>query len=150
MSVYERFAQRSAKPSGGLLARMPDGGRRTGAVLALVLVSLLVASMLGLALLKTVLVHHRQTRVVGFQQQAFWLAEAGVRRAIRGLASSPGYEGETWEVSAQTLGGGRPAVVAIQVVKSEPGGERKILVEARLGQAPEANVCRREMIVGKE
>ncbi|MDD4267448.1 MAG: hypothetical protein GXY25_04625 [Pirellulaceae bacterium] len=152
----EPFAPRLATPGGGFRRgtlrgpRRPvvaDRVRRAGSVLALVLASLLVASMLGLALLKTVLVHHRQARLLGGQHQALWLAEAGVQRAIRGLAASPDYEGETWEVTAETLGAARPAVVTIQVAKSESKGDRTIRVEARLGRAPEANVYRRELAV---
>lgn len=70
-----------------------------------------------------------------------------MQRAIRGLAASPDYEGETWEVTAETLGAARPAVVTIQVAKSESKGDRTIRVEARLGRAPEANVYRRELAV---
>lgn len=137
-TTRSRLAQRSGEP---------DPRRRAGSILALVLVSLLVASLMGLALLKTVLLHQRQLRVTGGQQQALWLAEAGVQRAIRGLAASPGYEGETWEVSEETLGGNRSAAVTIQVAKDESAGNQTIRVEARLGQDFEANVYRRELSV---
>lgn len=157
MDFAKRFAPCLETPGGGFRRgtlrgspRLPVGAgraRRAGSVLAIVLVSLLVASMLGLALLKTVLVHHRQARLLGGQHQALWLAEAGVQRALHGLADSPDYEGETWEVAAETLGSARSAVVTIQVAKSEPKGDRTIRVEARLGRAPEANVYRRELAV---
>jgi len=67
---------RSARPS----------PTRRGSILVIVLISLLVASMLGLGLIKTVLIHRRQSRVAGGQQQAVWLAEAGSQRAVRQLA----------------------------------------------------------------
>jgi len=122
---------------------------RTGAVLAMVLASLLVASLLGLSLIETVLVHHRQMRVVGRQQQGFWLAEAGLQRALRGLAENADYAGETWEVSAETFGGVRPAVVAIEVVEAaESSGTRRVRAEARLpGASPGQDVFVREVAI---
>ena len=44
---------------------------RRGSILVIVLVSLLVASMLGVGLIKTVLIHQRQMRVLSGQQQGF-------------------------------------------------------------------------------
>lgn len=143
MDFAKRYIPCLETPGGGFRG----GTLRRGSVLALVLISLLVASMLGLALLKTVVVHHRQARLLGGQHQALWLAEAGAQRAIRGLAASPDYEGETWEIAAETLGSARSAVVTIQVAKSGSNGDRTIRIEARLGRAPEANVYRRELVV---
>ena len=124
-------------------------GIRAGAILAMVLASLLVASMLGLALIKTVLVHHRQMQVMGRQQQCFWLAEAGVQRAIQRLADSSDYGGEKWEVSAEMLGETRPAVVTIEIGKAAGSADkRELRVEARFSGDPEwPNACRRELVV---
>ena len=122
---------------------------RSGAVLAMVLVSLLVASLLGLALVQTVLIHHRQTRLLGRQQQCFWLAEAGVQRAIAGLAATADYSGETWEVSAETLGAERSAVVTIEVTRPADSAEtRQIRVEARFPDEPTQRIASlRELVV---
>ena len=94
---------------------------RRGSVLVIVLVSLLVASMLGAGLIRTVLVHHRQMRVLSGQQQGFWLAEAGVQRAAGQLSETAEYTGETWKVPADVLGLSRTAEVTIEVAK--PDGE---------------------------
>lgn len=122
---------------------------RTGAVLAMVMVSLMVASMLGLALIETVLVHYRQMHVMGRQQQCFWLAEAGIQRAIQRLADSADYQGEEWEVSSDDLGSARSAVVAIEVTPAAGSPPtREILVEARLADDPVRPIaCRRELTV---
>ena len=122
---------------------------RTGAILAMVLASLLVASLLGLALIETVLVHHRQMHVMGRQQQNFWLAEAGIQRAVRRLAESSDYQGEQWKVSAEVLGAARPAVVTIEVIKDAGSPQaRSIRVEARFpGDSVRQGACRRELVV---
>ena len=124
-------------------------GVRAGSILAIVLASLLVASMLGLALVKTVLVHHHQMQVIGRQQQCFWLAEAGIQRAVQKLAESPDYEGEKWEVSADALPDARPAVVTIEIGKVAGSDlARELRVEARFGGDPAwPNACRRELVV---
>ena len=122
-------------------------GVRAGAILAMVLASMLVASMLGLALIKTVLVHHRQMHVVGRQQQSFWLAEAGIQRAVRRLADSSDYQGEKWEIAADVFGAARAAVVTIEVGKPDGTAQtREIRVEARLpGDPLPGSACRREL-----
>ena len=133
-----------------MFARPPSKtGIRAGAILAMVLASLLVASMLGLALIKTVLVHHRQMRVMSRQQQCFWLAEAGVQRAVLRLADSSDYGGEKWEVSADALPDARPAVVTIEIGKVAGSADRRELrVEARFSGDPTwPNACRRELVV---
>ncbi len=128
---------------GGSVAR---SGPRRGSILVVVLVSLLVASMLGASLIRTVVVHHRQMRILGGQQQAFWLAEAGVQRAEAQLSKDAQYNGETWPVPAGVLGASRTAEVKIQVTR--PDGQplvRAIRVEVVLddGRAEPAG-CQRE------
>lgn len=123
-----------------------NSGTRRGSVLVIVLVSLLVASMLGVGLIKTVLIHQRQLRVLSGQQQGFWLAEAGLQRAARQLASTPEYAGETWEVAPDVLGSSRKAVVTIDVVKlGDVADEREIRVAVSVddGRAYPSG-CRRE------
>ncbi len=100
---------------------------RRGSILVIVLISLLVATMLGLGLIKTVLVHHRQTRVVSGQQQAFWLAEAGVQRAARQLAETSQYDGEVWQVPAEVLGSSRTATVTIEVEKPDEKPNQRVI-----------------------
>ena len=133
-----------------MFARPPSKtGIRAGAIMAMLLASLLVASMLGLALIKTVLVHHRQMQVMSRQQQCFWLAEAGAQRAVQKLADSSDYGGEKWEVSADAIPHAPPAVVTIEIGKVAGAAlAREIKVEARFGSHPAwTNACRRELLV---
>ncbi|MCY2986556.1 MAG: hypothetical protein NTY19_01610 [Planctomycetota bacterium] len=125
---------------------------RSGAILAMVLVCLLVASMLGIALVERVVMHHRQMTVVAQRQQCFWLAESGAQRALRRLAKSPDYPGETWVVPAQILGGTQSGAVTIQVTKATaPRAGQRIVVEARFPDDPlHRTVCQRELLVNEE
>jgi hypothetical protein len=122
---------------------------RSGAILAMVLVCLLVASMLGIALVERVVMRHRQMTVVAQRQQCFWLAESGAQRALQRLAKSPDYPGETWVVPAQVLGGTQSGAVTIQVTKAtEPRVGQRIVVEARFPDDPiRRTVCQRELFV---
>ena len=132
-----------------MFARPPSKtGIRAGAILAMVLASLLVASLLGLALIKTVLVHHRQMQVISRQQQCFWLAEAGVQRALQRLAKTSDYGGEKWEVAADALGDAQPAVVTIEIGKVAGADDtRELRVEARFSGDPAwPNAFRRRLI----
>jgi hypothetical protein len=78
---------------------------RSGAILAAALVALFVVSLLGLALIQLVVIHHRQEQVEAQRQQCFWLAESGVQRALARLAKSPDYAGETWTIPSAALTG---------------------------------------------
>ena len=106
---------------------------RHAAILVVVLVSLLVATMLAAGLIQTVLSHQRQMRILAGQQQSFWLAEAGIQRAILNLEDAPDYEGETWDVTADLLGDSRTAIVTIDVaVPSRASTSRQIHVAVHL------------------
>jgi len=123
-----------------------ESDARRGSVLVIVLVSLLVASMLGVGLIKTVLIHQRQMRVLNGQQQGFWLAEAGLQRAARQLATTPEYEGETWDVAEDVLGSSRTAKVTIEVIKPDKGpSEREIRIAVHLDDGcAQPTGCQRE------
>lgn len=110
---------------------------RNGAVLAMVLVCLLVVTLLGAALIQSVVLHHRHMNVTAERQQCLWLAESGVQRALRQLAHSPDYVGETWNVPAQVLGAAQPGAVTIRVTTvDEPRAGHRIQVEACFPDAP--------------
>lgn len=141
-----------AKPSNcarrGAAGRSSSGRHaRGGVIVAAVLVCLLVASMLGLSLIRTMLVYHRQMQAAASNQQCFWLAEAAVERAERRLADDPDYEGETWTVGSDVLGGSQPAAATIEVIRDSQSSEpSKIRVEARYPDVPiQRTVCRREL-----
>jgi Tfp pilus assembly protein PilV len=127
----------------------PSRVRRRGLVLAAVLVTLLVVMMVGAALTKALVAHHRQSRLAEQRQQAFWLAESALQRAVHALAKSPDYSGETWRVAADVLGGGGGGVAAIKVESiAEPQAGRRIRVEAYFPDEPvQRSLYQRELFV---
>ncbi len=111
--------------------------RRKGAILAIVLVSLLVAMVLGGELIKATVTRHRQTRLAEQRQQAFWLAESAVQRALHALSQSPDYEGETWRVSEGHFADGLAGVAIITIKPvGEAGQGRSIHVAAHYPDDP--------------
>jgi len=129
--------------------RIVRKAHRDGAVLALVMIGLLVASLIGLTLIQSVLSQTRQMQTLSRQQQCFWLAEAGVQRATQAIAKSTKYEGETWTVPAEVLDTPQPGVVMIELsaAKGTPA-LREVRVEARLSEGPVRRIiCRREFAV---
>jgi Tfp pilus assembly protein PilX len=105
--------------------------RRTGMILAVVLVALLVVMMFGAALTNTFLAQRQLSRNNRQQQQAFWLAESALQRAVSRLAREADYEGETWQVAAESLDGKHAGVAIIRIeAASEPNTGSKIVVDA--------------------
>ena len=123
--------------------------RRRGAILAAVLLSLLVVMLLGAELTEAIVQHHRQCRLAEDRQQAFWIAESALQRAVYAVAKSPDYKGETWQVPAEVLGSGRAGVAAIQVEPAEgAAARRRIVVQAYYPDDPmQRTLYERELIV---
>jgi hypothetical protein len=125
--------------------------RRHGVVLAATLVCVVIAIMLAAALTKATLLQYRQVQGSDCQQQSFWLAESGVQRAVHHLHASADYPGETWEVSAETLGSDSAGVVVIQVQSTaQPQAGWAVRVESRYpAQALPRAMFIREVFVPK-
>jgi type II secretory pathway pseudopilin PulG len=120
-------------------------------ILAMVLVALLIVMLLGAALANAFIARRQLVRHSEQQQQAFWLAESAMQRAVYRLANDPEYQGETWQVPADDLGGTYVGVAIIQVdAIAEADTERRITVEATYpSNALKKNVQHRELLVGK-
>lgn len=146
MAISRRHPRTNSFPSSGLgtehpcdpvwqignNARANRGQRRSGVILAAVLIGLLIVMLVGAELTRTIMLHHRQTRLAESRQQSFWLAESAVQRAAHALANSPeDYEGETWHIPAEELGAGNPGVAIIHVESAaDPETGRVIRVQA--------------------
>jgi type II secretory pathway component PulK len=78
---------------------------RPGAVLLVVLICLAVSSLIFGLVLRTGLTERRLVRAQERQIQAALLAESGLERAAARLAADRDYQGETWTISADQLGG---------------------------------------------
>lgn len=102
---------------------------RRGAILVFAMLALLVVSMLGAALLRTVSMSRQQLQREALHTQAVWLADSGAARAVAQLRASPTYTGETWTVPAEQLSAGRTASVRI-AISSEPDHPERTIIAA--------------------
>ncbi len=100
---------------------------RRGAIIVFAILALLVVSMLGAALLRTVSQTKQQLQREVLHTQANWLADAGAARAVAQWNASPDYTGETWAVPAEQLSAGRTASVRIAVSPEPDHPERTII-----------------------
>ena len=105
----------------------PPLGRRRAAITVAVLVCLLIMTLLGAGLLRMVGTQRKLIRNEERALQADWLAESGIDRAAARLAEDPHYSGETWSITAETLGGPSPGVVTIKVEPRRDGPERRLV-----------------------
>jgi len=97
-------------------------------VLAVALVFFLLCTAILCTLLQGVINHERQVRDHRQLDQARWLADAGIDRAIAQFRQSDSYRGETWKVSSDELGGAADGKVTItvQAVDEHPGEVRVV------------------------
>jgi len=109
----------SSGPQGAMPTKREHGTRRfrRGAVLIVVLACLAVTLLVMVSLLRLAAAERSQMQVGAWQAQARWLAESALERAAARLAADPKYNGETWSLAAEALGGRDGAVVKIEVVK---------------------------------
>ncbi len=123
--------------------------RRSGIMVAMALVCVLVVAVLGTALIRAMLLQHSMSLREQHQIQALWLAESAVHRAATRLAGSSEYEGETWKLERQAFGDrwSGSAVIHVEQVEADER-VRRIVVEARYpDDAKRRVVQRREVLV---
>jgi len=111
----------------------PSKRDRDGSVVVVVLVCLMALAMIGAASLRVALDERRVIRADEARLQAEWLMRSGLERAVFRLTAEGSYEGETWEIPADSSAGRASAVVRIVVAKDDTGeGRRAVNVRADL------------------
>jgi hypothetical protein len=101
-------------------------------ILAAAIVCIAIALMLATALSRAAVVQQRQSQQGVHQQQALWLAESGIQRAVFQLRAMTDYTGEIWEVPADMLGAAHAGVITIRVQPSPDGsGGTELQVAAK-------------------
>jgi hypothetical protein len=70
--------------------------RRSGAVIVIAMICLLLSSVMAISLVKLVLAQRDQIDRDLWRLQAEWFAEAGLERAAARLRADPDYRGEVW------------------------------------------------------
>ena len=112
--------------------------RRRGVVLLVGIVCLAIASVVFLSLLRLSIAERKGVDTEAWQLQAAWLVESGLERAVARLAADPGYQGETWSLSADALGTQHDAAVRIEVENVPDHPQRRLVrVEADYPDHPQ-------------
>lgn len=86
---------------------------RRGTIVIIAMIALLLASAMGLALIKTSLAERKLVLRSQHRLQAQWLTEAGIERAVVQYRQNPGFDKETWTVPAALLPQGETCSIAI-------------------------------------
>jgi type II secretory pathway pseudopilin PulG len=88
-----------------------------------VLVALVILGLLSVALVRLAATERKRSRMDERRLQADWLAESALERASARLQADPDYTGETWEPSADELGGrdAGSVTIAVEAVEGHPG-----------------------------
>jgi Tfp pilus assembly protein PilX len=99
--------------------RSPAASPRRG-VAAIIIIAVLAMTMAFAGVwARRIVLERRAARRAEEQQQARWLAEAGVRRAAALLSADPAYTGETWTIDAAEIDRPSPAEIEIVVEPSD-------------------------------
>ena len=118
---------------------------RRGAILAAVLVCILVILLVGGALVKSLTLQHRQSRIEQEQLQAMWLAQSALSRAIAEIDLDPNYTGSTWTVELDGPEGARVGVAEIAVELGDgPATHGRITIAARWPNEPVHRIVHRK------
>jgi hypothetical protein len=104
------------------------GNRRSGAVLLVAIICLMVLTAVIGLFLKTSLKRQRQQRSFEHQTQARWLAESELDRAVTAFRADPEFQGGTREIPADEISGAHSAEVSISVDKSAATSHPEITV----------------------
>lgn len=99
--------------------------RRRGAALMIVLVTLGIASAIGMTLIRLSLLHRHQATREAFASQSRWLAESAFDRAAMLVKADGKSTGATWDVPAKELDGRHSAKVTIEIQPVENAPQRR-------------------------
>jgi Tfp pilus assembly protein PilX len=110
-----RSLQPSSRRQSGI--NFPPGAdhHRRGTVLIICIVCVLLLSLTAGVLIRAAMLHRDQTRTLGPQSQAEWLAHAAAQVAADRLRADSAWKGETWTTSKEQTGLTEPARIAITV-----------------------------------
>ncbi|HUE73292.1 MAG TPA: hypothetical protein VMP01_20610 [Pirellulaceae bacterium] len=118
--------------------------RRRAAAMIMALAALLLVSLTGGQLLRSLARSHRQSRQHHWSLQSLWLADSGLLRATAQLELDAEYAGETWQPNIVDVSpDGHPAVGRVEiVVLKDPtdAWRRQIRISATFPDDPQHRV----------
>jgi hypothetical protein len=104
---------------------------RSGIVLLATIVCTAVVMGFFAAWVRVAVAERKQLHSIEDRVQSEYLAASGVRRALARLHAEPTYQGETWQLGREALGG-RTGSAQIEVKVDEQSNERVIRVTAQV------------------
>ena len=128
------------------LRRIVPSRRRSGMVLVAALVCLLILTAMIGTMLETSLRARRQLRTERDLIQCELLLEAGMDRAAFRLSTDGKYEGETWNLPADAVGGRGDGQVTIEATREAEGEPWNVRVVAEYPVGSEASIRRSKTI----
>jgi len=109
----------------------PKRSNQRGLAIVPAFVCLVLVTLFCGVLLKLAASHRALVRSESNKTQVDWLVESGMEKAAAKLLANPDYRGETWELAANEMAGGKPAVVRIVVETLEKDPKHpRVRVEA--------------------
>lgn len=120
---------------------------RRGAALIIALACLTAIMAIGVSVARYALSERKQLRLQAGSAQASLLAESGIARAAARLTSDGKYQGETWQISKDDLGGDHTATVVIAVDAVEGKPQERVLRATAEYPAGEITASRRTLSV---
>jgi len=104
---------------------------RSGLVLLATIVCMAAVMMFFAAWVRVAVAERKQLHSIEDRVQAEYLAASAVRKARARLIAEPAYEGETWRLEREALGG-RTGVAQIEIKRDASSEERIIRVTAQV------------------
>ena len=120
-----------AKPQGVLPGARRCPVNRRGGFLIIAMICLLLTTGLMGALLKMAVLNRRAAQFEAHALQAEWLAESALDRAAAKLSGDGDYQGETWRIPADDLGGSHAGEVQITIKPGQATNVREMEAIAR-------------------
>lgn len=105
--------------------------KRNGLAMLIVIALVAVSALLLAGVMKSIVTHHRQTRLQHEHRQCRLLADAGLARAATLLSADAEYEGETWSLAKDETGYRDNARVEIKVERNDEG-EAEVIATATI------------------
>lgn len=105
---------------------------RSGLAMLIVIALVAVSALLLAGVMKSIVTHHRQTRLQHEHRHCRLLADAGLARAAALLAADTEYQGETWSLAKDETGYRDDARVEIKVERNEEGEATEVVATATI------------------
>jgi type II secretory pathway component PulK len=103
--------------------------------------------MLLMSMARSAYISRQYLRLQNHHNQAYWLCEAGLERAVHAIRTNADYHGETWTISGEQLGSRFTGEVAIAVEALDDERVSVSVTAAFPAKQPRATRCTKTIFV---